>query len=157
MPSCTLSGLCSGYIQEGAKSVNPCNDMGKLGLNLVPNQDPDIVVDLLRKHLDNNGFRDIKIKVLGKNKTIRTPVNTSFADIIRKFAAMVYDRSLIIELTGLGGSPGAAFRDVWPEMQIIGIGPDSARSLHYGFDKKIAIEDYKEAMRHVMSKDSGLY
>jgi acetylornithine deacetylase/succinyl-diaminopimelate desuccinylase-like protein len=35
--------------------------MGKFEFRLVPNLEPDLVLDLLRQHLDRRGFQDIEI------------------------------------------------------------------------------------------------
>jgi acetylornithine deacetylase/succinyl-diaminopimelate desuccinylase-like protein len=48
-PTCTICGLRSGYIEEGAKTVLPNTAMVKLDFRLVPNLEPDLVVELIRR------------------------------------------------------------------------------------------------------------
>jgi acetylornithine deacetylase/succinyl-diaminopimelate desuccinylase-like protein len=45
----------------GRKVVSPCEAMAKIEFRLVPNLEPDVVIRLLREHLDRRGFEDIEI------------------------------------------------------------------------------------------------
>jgi acetylornithine deacetylase/succinyl-diaminopimelate desuccinylase-like protein len=60
-PTCTIQGLMGGYTGVGLKAVSPCEAMAKIEFRLVPNLEPDLVIDLLRAHLDRRGFEDIEI------------------------------------------------------------------------------------------------
>lgn len=50
-PTCEVNGLLSGYTGEGAKTVLPAKAMAKVSFRLVPDQDPDEVIELLRSHV----------------------------------------------------------------------------------------------------------
>ena len=50
-PAVTVNGLSGGYQGTGSKSVIPALARAKLGIRLVPNQDPSEVERLLRQHL----------------------------------------------------------------------------------------------------------
>lgn len=60
-PTCTIQGLLSGYTGVGLKAVSPCEAMAKIEFRLVPNLEPELVIRLLREHLDRRGFADIEI------------------------------------------------------------------------------------------------
>ena len=60
-PTLTVCGFESGYTGEGTKTVLPKEARVKLDFRLVPDLTPDLVYDLLRKHLDAHGFGDIEI------------------------------------------------------------------------------------------------
>jgi Acetylornithine deacetylase/Succinyl-diaminopimelate desuccinylase and related deacylases len=47
-----ISGLFSGYIGEGSKTVLPSTAMAKLDFRLVPDMIPQKQFELLREHLD---------------------------------------------------------------------------------------------------------
>src|ERR687886_551410 len=51
-PTCTICGLTSGYQGPGGKTVLPAQASAKLDFRLVPDQDPDEICSLLRRHLD---------------------------------------------------------------------------------------------------------
>jgi len=61
LPTCNIAGITTGYQGPGSKTVLPAQATAKLDFRLIPNQDPDDVLALLRKHLDRNGFEKLDI------------------------------------------------------------------------------------------------
>src|SRR5579859_1775856 len=61
LPTCNVAGITTGYQGPGSKTVLPSEATAKLDFRLIPDQDPDDVLDLLRKHLDRNGFEKVEI------------------------------------------------------------------------------------------------
>ncbi len=74
-PTCTIQGLLSGYTGQGLKAVLPNEAMGKIEFRLVPNLEPDLVLDLLREHLDRRGFQDIEIVTHAKLSPAKAPAD----------------------------------------------------------------------------------
>ncbi|HYF93784.1 MAG TPA: M20/M25/M40 family metallo-hydrolase [Symbiobacteriaceae bacterium] len=62
-PSLNMDGIWGGYSGEGTKTVIPREARAKLDVRLVPDMEPAQVVDTLRRHLDEQGFPDISIRV----------------------------------------------------------------------------------------------
>jgi acetylornithine deacetylase/succinyl-diaminopimelate desuccinylase-like protein len=60
-PTCNIDGFRAGYGGPGSKTVLPHKASAKLDFRLVPDQDPDEILTLLRAHLDAAGFSDIEI------------------------------------------------------------------------------------------------
>lgn len=149
-PTCTICGIESGYTKEGQKTVLPCTAMAKIDFRLVVDQDPSEIVQLLRKHLDKHGFEDIEIHILSEAKPAKTPVTTPFVDVLRKSAAIAYDKPLVIETTSAGTGPRYVFSS-WTDMPIAAIGPGYPGSLNHAPDENIRIEDYREAIKHVIA------
>ncbi len=50
-PTLDINGMKSGYTGEGAKTIIPAVAKAKLSARLVANQDPDVIIDLLEKHV----------------------------------------------------------------------------------------------------------
>ncbi|RMG37870.1 MAG: dipeptidase [Planctomycetota bacterium] len=50
-PSCDVNGLVSGYTGEGPKTIIPQSAVAKVSFRLVPDQDPDAVLDAVERHL----------------------------------------------------------------------------------------------------------
>ncbi|WP_036182886.1 M20/M25/M40 family metallo-hydrolase [Ureibacillus manganicus] len=71
-PTCNICGINSGYTGEGSKTVLPNHAFAKIDFRLVPGQDPNRILKLLREHLDNQGFQDIKIKDMSGVQAART-------------------------------------------------------------------------------------
>ncbi|HME88424.1 MAG TPA: dipeptidase [Chthoniobacterales bacterium] len=53
-PTAEINGMGSGYQGPGTKTVLPSHAMAKLTFRLVPNQKADVIVDLVKKHLQKN-------------------------------------------------------------------------------------------------------
>jgi acetylornithine deacetylase/succinyl-diaminopimelate desuccinylase-like protein len=53
-PTAEINGIGGGYQGPGTKTVLPSHAMAKLTFRLVPNQKADVVVDLVKKHLQKN-------------------------------------------------------------------------------------------------------
>ena len=60
-PTCTISGLTSGYQGPGSKTVLPAEASAKVDFRLVPDQEPAEIIRLLRRHLDEQGFSDVEV------------------------------------------------------------------------------------------------
>lgn len=52
-PTCEVNGMLSGYTGEGAKTVLPSKAMAKVSCRLVPDQDPQRIEEVLRKHVSD--------------------------------------------------------------------------------------------------------
>src|SRR5256714_11908534 len=61
LPTCNIAGVTTGYQGPGSKTGLPAEATARLDFRLIPNQDPDDVLDQLRKHLDRHGFERVEI------------------------------------------------------------------------------------------------
>jgi acetylornithine deacetylase/succinyl-diaminopimelate desuccinylase-like protein len=61
LPTCNIAGITTGYQGPGSKTVLPAEATAKLDFRLIPNQDPDEILALLRRHLDRSGFEKVEI------------------------------------------------------------------------------------------------
>jgi acetylornithine deacetylase/succinyl-diaminopimelate desuccinylase-like protein len=59
-----VDGIWAGYTGPGMKTILPHVATAKLDSRLVPDQDPDSALALIRAHLDAKGFTDIKLTKL---------------------------------------------------------------------------------------------
>src|SRR5436305_10773811 len=53
-PTAEINGIGGGYQGPGTKTVLPSHAMAKLTFRLVPNQEGDAIVDLVKKHFKKN-------------------------------------------------------------------------------------------------------
>jgi len=60
-PTLNIDGIWSGYIGPGTKTVLPYKITAKVDVRLVPNMTVEEVLPKIRKHLDNYGFKEIRI------------------------------------------------------------------------------------------------
>lgn len=61
LPTCNIAGVTTGYQGPGSKTVLPAEASAKLDFRLVPEQDPEEILGLLRRHLDDNGFEKVEL------------------------------------------------------------------------------------------------
>ena len=66
MPTCNIAGMISGYTGEGAKTIIPSTASVKIDFRLVPEMDPLVQLERLKKYLYDNGFdeRSLKVRLL---------------------------------------------------------------------------------------------
>lgn len=86
-PTCNIAGLLSGYTGEGSKTVLPAKAMAKIDFRLVPDQDPQDILEKLRAYLEVEGYGDIHITVFGNAEPVVTPLDNPFVQRIATIAA----------------------------------------------------------------------
>ncbi len=60
-PSLNICGIRAGYTKGGTKTIMPREAWANVDLRLVPDLTPELVVKLLRAHLDAHGFGDVEL------------------------------------------------------------------------------------------------
>lgn len=106
-----ISGLFSGYIGEGSKTVLPSIAMAKLDFRLVPDMMPKKQFQLLREHLDNNGFKDIQLKFLSGEPACRIPLNDNFVKLVVASAIEEYGQ-VVKSVSSAGTGPMWYFNNI---------------------------------------------
>ena len=104
-PTCTICGLDSGYKGAGTKTVLPAAAMAKIDFRLVPDLQPDLVLRLLRAHLDRRGFTDIEIIDLGGEPPARSPVDSKVGLAARQAVETVYGQPALVYPNMAGSGP----------------------------------------------------
>lgn len=77
-PTANIAGFLSGYTEAGVKTVLPAKAMAKMDFRLVPNQDPNDILEKLKAHLKTQGFEDVQVKKLGSGDPVVTPIEGDF-------------------------------------------------------------------------------
>jgi acetylornithine deacetylase/succinyl-diaminopimelate desuccinylase-like protein len=72
-----VDGIWGGYTGPGVKTILPHRAVAKVDSRLVPNQMPDEALRLIRRHLDERGFRDIEIRKLSGYPPAQTSVSAA--------------------------------------------------------------------------------
>ena len=110
-PTCNISGLNSGYSGPGAKTITPSKAMVKIDFRLVPNMDPGLQFKRLEKHLEENGFEDIKVTLIHGEAAGRTALDNQYVKTIEKSANEIFGDS-IISISSAGTGPMYDFIDL---------------------------------------------
>ncbi len=147
-PTCTIDGLTSGYQGPGAKTVLPARAWAKVDFRLVVDQDPDDILEKLRRHLDSHGFQDIEVVSHSGEKPARTPIDDAFVRLCRETAEAAYGRPPHIVPSMAGTGPMHLFvHDLGLPSVMTGVNYVGGRD--HAPDEHIRIEDFRLGTRHV--------
>lgn len=147
-PTCTISGLESGYTGEGQKTVLPSAAMAKLDMRLVANQNPNEIYDLLRKHLDDNGFTDIETELIGAGYPARTSLEAPIARVVAETFEEVYGQAPAIYPTNPGSGPWYQLCDALG-IDACTAGVGHGRSQAHAPNENIFVEDFILGIKHI--------
>lgn len=147
-PTCTICGFRSGYIEEGSKTVLPSTATVKLDFRLVRNLTPELVVELLRQHLDRRGFEDIEIAPGVGEHSARAPLDAPIVKAAVAAAEAVYGQRPVIYPTMGGSGP------MYPLSEALGIPAVLAGIGYAGVNvhapnENIRLADYFEGIRYI--------
>ncbi len=112
-PVINVNGIHSGYGGPGMKTVLPVTALAKLDVRLVPDQDPNEIVGLLRAHLDRHGFGDVQA-TLAERPAHPARVDPTHPWVKHAAAALeeAYGTPAIVTVSSGGSGPLHPFVDV---------------------------------------------
>jgi acetylornithine deacetylase/succinyl-diaminopimelate desuccinylase-like protein len=146
-PTCTICGISSGYEGPGTKTVQPSTAMAKVDFRLVPNQDPEEILLLLRNHLDQEGFEDVEMTYLGGEPPARTDLDDPFLQLVAEAAREVYGQpQRVVPFSGGSGPNHPFIRDLKLPVATAGVGYPGANV--HAPDEHLVIENFVQGTRH---------
>ncbi len=145
-PTCTICGLISGYQGEGSKTVLPAVASAKVDFRLVPDLTPELVRELLRKHLDARGFTDIEITPHHGERPSRWPPDTDVAKAAVAASRAAYGVDPVVYPLMAGSGPMAQVCDQLG-IPAVGFGSGNAGSANHAPNENIAVVDYIDHIR----------
>lgn len=107
-PTCNIAGFSSGYEGPGAKTVLPSKALVKIDFRLIPKMDPKKQLARLRRHLKENGFGDIGVKMIHGEAAARTQISDPFVKTVKKAADESFGRS-VLSVSSAGTGPMFSF------------------------------------------------
>ncbi len=105
MPTCTICGFISGYTGPGSKTVLPRRAAAKVDFRMVPDQDPQEIATLVRRHFAAEGFADISLTLLGGERAYRSNPDDPFIRMVARVAAEATGREALVHPTSPGTGP----------------------------------------------------
>ena len=110
MPTLNVDGIWSGYTGEGVKTILPHIATAKVDSRLPMGMDPDKALQMIRDHLDKNGFEDIVIRKMSGYPAAQTSVQ---ADLVQALISVYnkYSEGLSIRPRIAGSAPFYQFTD----------------------------------------------
>ena len=147
--TCTICGIQTGHTEAGPKTVLPSYAMARLDFRLVPDLTPQLVVELLRKHLDARGFKDIEIIELGSAPVTKSSRDSLVARAAIESAPEIYGAPpVVFPIDPASGPVGTICGATDPAMPVVSFGTSYAGSNPHGPDENIRIEDFIQAIKY---------
>lgn len=110
-PTCNIDGFLAGYTGDGSKTVLPKEAMAKIDFRLVPDQDPMEIFELLKKHLDKNGFSDVKVELHSVMKPCRTDPKDPYVVCIKEAIKAAWGEEPLLYPSIGGSGPNYIFTE----------------------------------------------
>ncbi|MDT5063711.1 MAG: hypothetical protein QOH63_4170 [Acidobacteriota bacterium] len=147
-PTCTICGIQTGHTEAGPKTVLPSYAMARLDFRLVPDLTPQLVVELLRTHLDVRGFKDVEIIELGSAPVTKSSRESAVARAAIESAPEIYgEPPVVYPLDPASGPVGAICGVTDPPMPVASFGTSYAASNPHGPDENIRLEDFMQSIK----------
>lgn len=146
-PTCTISGLGSGYQGPGSKTVLPAEAMAKIDFRLVPDQDPDDLVAKLRMHLRDRGFGDIEVIQHGGSRAARVDPDAPFVQTVLETGREVYQTEPIVQPTSGGSGPMDPFVRLL-NVPVANVGIGYPYTLVHSPNENMRISDFVKGVKH---------
>ncbi|HYE16043.1 MAG TPA: M20/M25/M40 family metallo-hydrolase [Pyrinomonadaceae bacterium] len=148
-PTCTICGMRTGHTEAGAKTVLPGAATARLDFRLVPDLTPELVVKLLRKHLDTRGFKDIEINELGSAPYAKSSPKSTVARAAIESAADVYgSQPVVYPLDPASGPVGAVCGARQPPTPVVSFGVSYFGSNPHAPDENIRLDDFIQGVKY---------
>lgn len=149
-PSLAICGLDSGEMgSAGASGGRPPGGISlaipqqaraKIELRLVADQDPFVVLEAVRRHLDGLGFGHIKVEVLGHSTPYRSSLSDPYVQAVQRAAQRVYGQPMVAKPNSTGMSQKYLFKPA----PTVGIGVEYWGSRMEAPDEHIRVADYRD-------------
>ncbi len=151
-PTCNLCGVWSGYTGPGTKTVIPAEAAAKLDFRLVPDQDPAAIAELLRRHLDAQGFSDVQVVPEEGERPYRGPADSPLVRAAQAVAEEAFGQLAVIIPNGGGTAP------MWlvshrHQLANVTLGMSHTGSGAHAPNEHIRLDNYWRALRAT----AGLY
>ncbi len=112
-PTCNISGLSSGYADEGVKTIIPSTATAKIDFRLVPNMNPKTQFNKLVSYIRSKGYSEeqLEISFISGEPGYRTPLNNEYVDLVVDAAKKVFS-DVILNISSPGTGPMYSFKNL---------------------------------------------
>ncbi len=148
-PTCNISGLVGGHAGEGIRTIVPSWARARLDFRLVPNQDPEKVLALLREYLAAEGYGDIVIRPLGPAlPPFRTSPEHPFVQAVVEATQQAYGRPPAVFPSSGGSGPMYLFGNE-AGLPIVSLGVGDPKSNIHGPNESVSLSDLEKGIAHI--------
>ena len=147
LPTCTVCGFGSGYTGAGLKTVLPGAASAKVDMRLVPNQDPAEIFQLLRAHLDRNGFADVEARLLAAEHPAKTDLDAPLVKAVQTVVRTLHGHEPVTVPITPGSGPMYALCQAIGIPSVSGPGGGNPESKIHAPNENMIVEDYINAIK----------
>jgi acetylornithine deacetylase/succinyl-diaminopimelate desuccinylase-like protein len=147
-PTANIAGIGAGWQGPGAKTVIPAEASAKMDFRLVPDQDPNVIFEQLRAHLDAQGFSDVELTKIGAERPGTTPADDPFIQLAARIAGEVYQKQVVIDPMVGGTGPVWAFRH-FLKTPVVTLGAGDPRSNAHSPNESMALDMFLLATKQM--------
>ncbi|MEG0380960.1 MAG: dipeptidase [Kurthia sp.] len=149
-PTLEMNGVFGGFSGEGIKTVLPAKAGAKITCRLVPDQDPYVIVDLLRKHIEANTPAGVQIEVaeFDKGKPFITPMDHPLIQAAGESYETQYDAQTAYIRAG-GSIPIVSTFDEILQAPVILMGFGLSTENFHAPNEHFHLENYDKGLRVV--------
>ncbi len=146
-PTCTICGIKSGYTEPGLKTVLPKAASAKVDMRLVPDQDPHVIFEQLRAHLDKHGFSDIKTTLLAAEHPAKTDLQAPLVQAVAASVQRVHGHDPVIVPITPGSGPMYVLCQAIDIPSVSGPGGGNPDSKIHAPNENMYVDDYINAIK----------
>jgi acetylornithine deacetylase/succinyl-diaminopimelate desuccinylase-like protein len=144
-PTINISSISAGDALTGT-SVVTATARAHVDIHLVPDQEPQRVVELVRRHLDEHGFAHVELTVRGTRQPARSPIDTPLGRAAIAAARETMGEPVVYpQLPGAG--PARAILDLLGATTVSPAGTPRLASGIHAPDERGTIADYLDHVR----------
>jgi len=147
-PTCTICGIGGGYQGPGLKTVLAARASAKVDFRLVPDQDPEQVEVLVRRHLKEKGFGDIELQRLGAQHPARTDPRHPLVGAVSRAARAVYGHDPMISPMSAGSGPMYVLSQRFG-IATVSTGVGNFASNAHAPNENIFVADFVQGIKHI--------
>ena len=120
-PTVEVTGLISGYVENGFKNSIPCKASAKINVRSVPSQDPGVLAERVKKFILSKAPAHTKICFTdGENaRGMVLELKNPFAKKARRILKEVYNKEPVVKRGGGTLPVGIIFRDILKVPQVM--------------------------------------
>jgi acetylornithine deacetylase/succinyl-diaminopimelate desuccinylase-like protein len=148
-PTMTICGIESGYNGDGSKTVLPKRATAKLDCRLVPDQDPQHILQCVQDHLTKHGFTDVKVESLNGERAYRSSYSHPFVSLVIDTAKEAYGAEVVLAPNAAGTGPMFDFGHYLDELPIVSTGVGWVNSRAHAPNESIRLQDFEQGIVHM--------